>query len=286
MKIALYPSLSKEDAKTHISPIANFLKAKGAELFIDKAAKDFLPLPTVEEADTIDIFLVLGGDGTLLSCKQKYNHMENALFTAVNLGSLGFMTDIRLEDAELYFEDLMRKNFRVEERLMLQGTFGENEHHAVNDIVFHRGSIPNMILLEVTINGLSFNKFQADGLIIATPTGSTAYSLAASGPILDSKLQALLITPICVHGLTNRPFITGPDDLLEVTYLSNAGPIQVTVDGIKQFTLQQNETVRLQRSPHTFKLISYERHTLYETLRSKLHWYGSAKKTEPAHITK
>lgn len=277
MKIALYPSLAKEDAKFHVKPISEFLTQKGVKLYLDDSCKGLLPLPLVQEADSIDIFIALGGDGTLLSCKQKYGHFKDALFTAVNLGSLGFMADIRIEDAELYFQDLLSGNFAVEERAMLKAISPTNEtYHAVNDIVFHRGLIPNMITLKVEINGLAFNSFQADGLIIATPTGSTAYSLAAGGPILDSKLQALLITPICVHGLTNRPFVISPNDTIEVTYLSQHGPIQVTVDGLQHFSLNQHEKVVLKRSSRTFKLISYKRHTLYETLRSKLHWSGSS----------
>ena len=277
MKIALYPSLAKEDAKFHVQPISTFLSKKGVQLYIDDTCKDLLPLPLIDEADKIDIFLALGGDGTLLSCKQKYGHFEDALFTAVNLGSLGFMADIRIEDAELYFQDLLSGNFAVEERAMLEAISPLHKtYHAVNDVVFHRGLIPNMITLTVEINTMPFNSFQADGLIISTPTGSTAYSLAAGGPILDSKLQALLITPICVHGLTNRPFVICPNETIEVTYVSKHGPIQVTLDGLEHFTLHQHEKVTLRRSERTFKLISYNRHTLYETLRTKLHWSGSS----------
>ncbi len=276
--IGICPSSSKTLAPQFIKPIAEIFAKHGFNIFIDSSYTGLADLPKMDISTPIDIYITLGGDGTLLAFKQKYSQNENALFTSVNLGSLGFMADVRMEDFELYLSDLIHGDYSVDERIMLAGKSPSGEEFlSINEFVVHRNTIKNMILLEVTINDKYFNTFHADGLIVATPTGSTAYSLAAGGPIIDPKLKAFVLTPLCPHSLTSRPFVTPIDSKIKIQYFSGHGPIEGISDGFKSFPIHYQEKVTLELSSKTFKLISFtKRHTFYSTLRTKLHWKGKS----------
>lgn len=276
--IGICPSASKPLAPKFVRPIAEIFAKQGFNVYIDSDYKELTDLPSMHLTTPIDIYITLGGDGTLLAYKQKYSQNETALFTSINLGNLGFMADVRIEDFEVYLSDLIRGDYTVDERIMLEGTVPSGEKFlSINEFVVHRHSIKNMILLEVLINGEYFNTFHSDGLIIATPTGSTAYSLAAGGPILHPKLKAFVLTPLCPHTLTSRPFVIPPDSHIKIQYLSQHGTIEGISDGFKSYPIQYKEEVTLSLSPKTFKLISFhKRHTFYSTLRTKLHWKGKS----------
>ncbi len=274
--IGICPSASKALAPQFIKPIAEIFTKHGFNVFLDDSYKGLEELPRITSSTLIDIYITLGGDGTLLAFKQKYSKNESALFTSVNLGNLGFMADVRMESFELYLKDLIEGNYTVDERIMLEGFSPTGESFlAVNEFALHRNTIKNMILLEVHINDKYFNTFNSDGLIIATPTGSTAYSLAAGGPILDPHLKAFVITPICPHTLTSRPMVIPPESKISIQYLSHHGAIQGITDGFTSFPIHYQEVITLSLSSKTFRLISFhKRHTFYSTLRSKLGWRG------------
>ena len=276
--IGICPSSIKTLAPQFVKPIADIFAKNGFNVYIDSDYKGLSELPLMDTSTPIDIYITLGGDGTLLAFKQKYSQNEEALFTSVNLGSLGFMADVRMEDFELYLSDLIHGDYSIDERIMLEGISpGGEKFLSINEFVVHRNCIKNMILLEVTINGQYFNTFHSDGLIIATPTGSTAYSLAAGGPILDPKLQAFVLTPLCPHSLTSRPFVIPTDSKIKIQYFSHHGSIEGISDGYKSVPIDYQETVTLNLSPKTFRLISFtKRHTFYSTLRTKLHWKGKS----------
>lgn len=277
MKIGLCPSYKKAPAKNFVLPIVEYLQEKNIEVFLDEEMKDIFQLPVITKETPIDIFITLGGDGTLLYFVSKYIDHKDAVFTAINFGSLGFMADIRIEEFEVYLDDLIQNKWEAKSRVMIDATSPSGRNFfAVNDIVFHRGSIKSMVQLEVTINGVYFNTFQADGLIISTPTGSTAYSLAAGGPIMYPTLGALVITPICPHALTTRPFVIPDTSTLTITSLSKDEGVTATVDGLTSFSLTPGESSTVTLSDKTFKLISFpeKSNTFYATLREKLGWKG------------
>ena len=267
--IGLCPSRSKPQAHDVIEPIARFFTERGVHVYLDADFQAKSPLQRMHLDTPIDLYITLGGDGTLLAYKHKYRHNTNALFTAVNLGSLGFMADIRIEDIEHYFNDLIQGNYTIDERIMLEG----DTFFAVNDLVLHRQSIHNMILLEVHIDGEYLNTFNADGLIIATPTGSTAYSLASGGPILDPSIPAFVLTPICPHPITSRPIVIPATRQIQIQYKSKHGPIQGIIDGHDTFPILENQPITLRKSQNPFRLVTFRHHTYYATLRSKLHWH-------------
>jgi NAD+ kinase len=146
---------------------------------------------------------------------------------------------------------------------------------AVNEIVFHRARIPSLIDLVVYIDGVYLNTFSADGIIISTPTGSTAYSLAAGGPILTPDIEAFVLTPICPHTLSNRPIVIMPKNSIEVQYISPYGDIEVTYDGYSHFNIASQEIFTIKRSKEFFKLVVHPPYNYYQTLRTKLGWAGN-----------
>lgn len=276
MIIGLCPSKKKHAASKYIEPIANFLLKKGVKVLIDKESENPLSLPQFDAESSVDVLITLGGDGSLLYFKQKYASLKNVKYTAVNLGHLGFMADVPVEQIEPYLTDLVNHEYKVEERMMLDIKNPSGQHFdAVNDLVVYRSSIHNMIVLKVKIGDDDFNTFQADGLIISTPTGSPAYSLAAGGPLVHPKLKAFILTPICPHTLTSRPFVIPPESEINIQYISTQGPVDAVVDGIHSFALLPNESIQIVVSQRSFKLITFpKRNNFYATARAKLHWRG------------
>ena len=275
--VALLPAFTKSAAFDFIVPIKTYLEKKKCLIFSDESVADRFHLPKITDSTRIDVFITLGGDGTLCFYKQKYRHFKKVPFTAVNLGGLGFMADVKIEDLESYLDDLIAGKFLVEERLMLEASHRGKHSVAINDVVIHRGSNPSMIALKVHINDSYFNTFLADGIIIASPTGSSAYSLASGGPLMHPTLSAIVITPIAAHTLTNRPFVIADTSKIEIEYISSFEPVFATLDGLHQLPLQSGELISITRSQDTFDLISYpHRQDYFSTLRTKLHWKGSA----------
>jgi NAD+ kinase len=195
------------------------------------------------------------------------------------LGSLGFMADIPINDVFPSLEDLISNKYILEKRIILQGVTSKNEtFFAANDIVFHRGYNPSLVDIAVNVDNVFLNTFCADGIIIATPNGSTAYSLSAGGPILSPELDALVLTQICPHTISNRPFVLTADHEIKIKYLSRLKqPIKVHSDGLVHFDMQTNETFRIKKSGNKFKLVKLKRHNYFSTLRTKLNWTGKLK---------
>lgn len=268
MIVALFPNTNKENAINIATEICKFLKKSNFTVIgPDDIAHLFNGLPLSEH--TPDIIMPIGGDGTILQVIHEYKNL-NIPILGIHLGSLGFMTDIPLPDLYPSLENLVNKKFNIESRLVIQ-----TEHSfAVNDIVIHREPNHHIIDLAIHVDGKYLNTFAADGIIISTPTGSTAYSLAAGGPIIDPSLNAIVITPICPHTISNKPVVLSPQQDIEIQYLSNYNPITITYDGIEKFNLATNEKLSITYSEQKFKLINLGRREYFSTLRAKLHWSG------------
>ncbi len=277
MKIGICPSRDKAPAKNFVYPIMEHLHRHNVEVFIDDEVKGVFPLPLIEKDTEIDLFITLGGDGTLLYFASKYKDHKDPTFTAINFGSLGFMADIRIEEFEVYLDDIISGRWKTHHRIMLDALSPDGRmYFAVNDIVLHRGETKSMVELEVVIDGEYFNTFQSDGLIISTPTGSTAYSLAAGGPIIFPTLNVFVITPICPHTLTTRPFVIPDTSIIEIKSISKNSSITTTVDGLTSYQLEKDQVTTVKKSPSTFNLISFPNkdNSFYSTLRQKLGWKG------------
>lgn len=273
MKVALFLNNTKADAREIALGICNFLTEKKVVVLTEEKSLPNTKDLFSEDPQEIDFRISLGGDGTILRLVHRHPQIKAPL-VGVNLGGLGFLADVPTKDIYPCLQDLIDGNFGVQERIVMEGRDTTDHSIAVNDIVFHRAKNPSLIELAVHVDGTYLNTFSADGLIIATPTGSTAYSLAAGGPILSPLLEACVLTPICPHTISNRPLVLFPKQEIIVEYISQAEPIEVNFDGVKHLQLKTGESLKIGPSEIKFPLITFPRHDYFSTLRTKLNWSG------------
>lgn len=276
MIIALFPNSKKRNSKHVATTIRDYLVNHGVTVIVeDKDAKALGadPLSSVDP-DSIDFLISLGGDGTILGVIHDYPHIDKPIL-GINLGSLGFMADVPVSEVYPSLQDLLNGAFEIKERIMMEGVATrQNPLLAVNEFSIHRASNPSLIELAIHVDGVYLNTFAADGMIIATPSGSTAYSLAAGGPILTPELEAFVLTPISPHTISNRPIVLMPEQEIQIQYLSNLNPVEISADGIISHQMKTGDVFHLSKSKRTFKIVSLLQHDYFSTLRTKLGWTG------------
>ncbi|MDN3506264.1 MAG: NAD(+)/NADH kinase [Simkaniaceae bacterium] len=276
MIIAIFPHSQKKESKNLAIGITEYLTARGATVVAeDKMAKELgaAPLSKVDE-DQIEFLLSMGGDGTILRLVHEYNHLGAAI-VGINLGHLGFMADVPVSEIYPSLQDLIQGDYTIDERITLEGELADgSENFAVNDIVVHRGKNPSLVEMAIHVNGTYLNTFLADGLILSTPNGSTAYSLAAGGPIVTPDLESIIITPISPHTISNRPIVLSADQEIQIQYLSQRHPLEVSADGITNHELASGDVLKVRQSEKIFRLVNLTRHDYFATLRTKLGWSG------------
>ena len=229
-----------------------------------------------ELAARCHLMIVLGGDGTLLAAA-RHAHREAVSILAVNLGSLGFLTAVTTTELYDSLEQIIKGQHQLDCRKMLQiqvvRAGGENvTYHALNDAVLNKGAISRILDFETYVDGTFLNLFKADGLIVSTPTGSTAYCLAAGGPIVHPSVEAFIITPICSHTLTTRPLVVSDQSRIEVVLKTEAEAVFLTVDGQVGLALHSGDRIACELSQSRINLIRPAKKEFYEVLRSKLKW--------------
>lgn len=279
MIIALFPNTIKKQSTEIAIEISRFLLSRNVKVVAEDQSADWMgadPLSSVDPA-SITFIISLGGDGTLLRLIHSHPQL-NAPILGINVGSLGFMTEIPIHDIYPSLENLLNGNYQIQNRIMMDGRTASNETcFAVNEIVIHRALNPCLVDLAIYVDGLYLNTFSADGVIISTPSGSTAYSLAAGGPILTPELNAFVLTPICAHTISNRPIVLMPQKEISVQYISAHSPVEVVNDGFVQFKMATGDTFKLSRSERLFRLVCLPGHDYFSTLRTKLGWAGKLK---------
>lgn len=277
--IGVFPNTLKDPTLHITQQVCHFFKQRHMAVACEDliaSAVGAHPLSTIDPL-SLTFRISLGGDGTILRLIHQYPHLTAPLL-GINLGSLGFLADVPLQDLEVSLTDLCNGHYRVQRRMMLSGETSHGEHcQAVNEIVLHRAHNPSLIDLTVSVDDCLLNTFAADGLIVSTPTGSTAYSLAAGGPILTPELDAIIITPICPHTISNRPIVLKPHQFIEIRYLTKRLPIEISYDGIFSFSLPPQGTLTLSISNQHFPLVHLNRYDYFSTLREKLGWQGRLK---------
>lgn len=219
----------------------------------------------------------MGGDGTLLHAVRIIEGSEIPIL-GVNLGSLGFLTEVTQDELYSTLENVLNGRYSIERRMMIEAKIIKSDKviadfKALNDAVITEADIARMITLKVTINSEYLTTYKADGLIISTPTGSTAYSLAAGGPIIDPKMKVLMLTPICPHTLTVRPMIITEDSIITVEPISQNRAI-LTIDGQQVRSLVPPDKVEIRKASQEICLITPQQRSFYQVLRSKLRWSG------------
>ncbi len=226
-----------------------------------------------------DVAVILGGDGAILSTARRLGDNQIPAI-GVNLGKFGFLAEVLPGEFRQRFGDILEGRYRISARMMLRCSLRRDERTvaewlALNDVVASRGALSRLVGLGLLVDGTRATTYNGDGVIVATPTGSTAHSLSAGGPVLDPRVEALVVTPICPHTLTNRPVVLPAD--VEIALCAERTPVRVglTVDGQVYEEIAQGDRVVIRRARKTFQLIDLGLRTYYDTLREKLHWGGS-----------
>lgn len=276
MIIALFPNKTKKNSLKLAKEIAEFFsKNKVTAASEDDIAAEIncRPLSSIKKAD-IKFLISIGGDGTILGLSHKYSDL-NAPLIGINTGEIGFMADIPLKELYPCLEDILQNKFAIENRLMIEASYKSSTFFAANEVLIHRAANHRLIKISVDFGKSHLSTFAADGIIVATPNGSTAYSLAAGGPILYPQLEALVLTPICPHTISVRPIVLTANEEIKVQYLSkNEKPIDLIIDGIDVCPIQTNDVITIRKSKKTFKVVKLFRHNYFSTLNSKLGWSG------------
>ena len=273
--VAIFPKIEKPYFKNLAKEVATFLRKKNIEVVVedDKAALFNMPPLSSVNPKEVELLITMGGDGSILRIVHAYKNLS-APTLGINLGHLGFMADVQVTNLIACLEDLVNKKFSIQGRIMIEGSSPSGENFfAMNDCVLHRAKNPSLIEVAIYVDDRYLNTFEADGVILATSNGSTAYSLAAGGPIISPEIEAFVLTPICPHTISNRPIVLTPSEI-RIEYLSKYKPIEVVTDGLFRFELQTGEAITLRKSPKKFELVQLDRTDFFETLRGKLGWAG------------
>jgi len=227
-------------------------------------------------ASKADLVVVLGGDGTMLATSRLVGDAD-ALVLGINYGGLGYLTDFRIEEMYTALEAILEGDFEVDRRVQLDAEHFRDgkslvKGRVLNDIVINKAAIARIIEIEVRLNGLFVNSFRADGLIVATPTGSTAYNLSAGGPIVYPSMNAVVLTPICPFTLTNRPIVVPDRAEIELKLIGEHKGVLLTLDGQTGIPLNSGDTVLIRKSETTFNLVQPPNRNYFDVLRNKLKW--------------
>jgi NAD+ kinase len=249
-------------------------KERGFQVHWDQS--DETETESCSSPESLDLVVVLGGDGTLLKAARLYG-AHDAPVLGVNLGGLGFLTEIGLDELLPIVDRVFQGEYQTETRMVLTAQINHagQDYPGVpflNDMVINKGAVARIIDLETSIDGLFLTSYRGDGLIVATPTGSTAYNLAAGGPILHPSLKTIILTPICPFTLTNRPIIVQDDAVIEIRLGSKAKEVWLTFDGQVGYPLEVGDVVRVQKAEKPIRLIKNPFINYFEILRTKLKW--------------
>jgi NAD+ kinase len=280
--IGIFPNRAKSGVAVVLDKIIKQLRAQSVKIFlpVETAASlgySELALPRDIMKNQIDLAITLGGDGTLLSTTRDIA-AAGIPICGINLGRLGFLTEVELPEVDDKITKLIHRDYEIEERLMLDAIVRKDGHDmkissALNDVVITKGGFSRMLRLQLHIDDVFTANYQADGLIIATSTGSTGYSLSAGGPIINPNLKIVLITPICPHTLSARSLIISSDEKVRVTPESANADVVLTVDGQIVHHLTPGDEVIIKRTAYSAKFVKFAGKSYYETLRTKL-WRG------------
>jgi NAD+ kinase len=236
---------------------------------IDKVADDKL-------AASVDLILVLGGDGTMIATARLMGETEVPVL-GVNFGGLGYLAEFRIEELYTGLESILAGNYRLDKRVMLDVELRRGEervtrNRVLNDVVINKSALARIIEIEANLNQQFVNSFRADGLIVSTPTGSTAYNLSAGGPVIFPSMNAVVITPICPFTLSNRPIVVPDDAVIELRLKTDQQDVALTLDGQVGFPLEVEDRVVISKSKTTFNLVQPMNRNYFDVLRDKLRW--------------
>lgn len=281
--VGLFGKYADPSVSSTLRTLSDFLRARGVEILLDEAtarvwADHHLQVASRDHiGEHCDLAIVVGGDGTLLNAARSLAAHRIAL-VGINLGRLGFLTDISPDDIEERLGEILAGHYREDHRFLLHCSIlrdGEqiSESDAFNDVVVHKWEVARMLEVETYVDGRFLTRMRADGLIVSTPTGSTAYALSGGGPILEPGLDAIILVPICPHTLSNRPIVIHGGSLIEVVVGGSTNShAQVTCDGQINLGLISGDRIRIRKKEQGIRLIHPADYDHFHTLRAKLNW--------------
>ena len=277
LKVMIVANLEKDGATLLIEEISSYLDSLGIEVVVfSYSGKTEIP-----ELERADLVFSLGGDGTVLFCSRIVESLSIPIL-AVNIGDFGFITEISKHEWKSAFTRYQNGQLNLSRRVMIKVMVERNGvrvafHKGLNDAVISSNGISNIIRLNLKINETDLGKYRADGIIVATPTGSTAYSISAGGPILDPEMEALIINPICPFTLSNRPIVVSGNEVIHITVEEDQRTdVILSVDGQDAYPLKPGDEIIVERSQTKALLIRSDKRNFYDILRSKLNWSGGA----------
>ncbi|WP_231969295.1 NAD kinase [Polynucleobacter necessarius] len=280
-RVALVGKYQAAGIEKRLNDLSKLLRGLGCEVFLEAATAQHLGLQefSIKTADdfagAIDLVVVLGGDGTILGIGRQLAGNDVPL-VGINMGRLGYMTDIPIQSVQVILPKILAGEYEADTRTLLDAVVirnGVEINHALalNDVVVNRSGISGMVELAVHVNGSFMYNQRSDGLIVSTPTGSTAYALSAGGPILHPRVAGILLAPIAPHSLSNRPIVL-PEDSLTIIEVVDGREVIINFDMQSQTDLQTGDRIEVRQSQKTITLLHPRSHSDYKTLREKLHW--------------
>ena len=283
-RVGLLANTDKQSSRPLVRKAASLIRATGRAVSADAATAKLagLTLPVFPDAASlareVDLLIIFGGDGTMLRVAREIAGSKTLLI-GINVGSLGFLTDVTAEQLPLALKQIWAGETMLETRPLIEATGRDGTSRiaesALNDFVIGRGAAPRLIELEVSVDGEVLTNYRCDGIIICSPTGSTAYSLSAGGAVVSPNAEVFTLTPICPHTLSNRSVIISLRSTVRVRVLSQRAETILTADGQKMIPLAFGDLVTIRRSRQGIRLLHLAGSSFFETLRRKLHWSGS-----------
>ncbi|MGL4774614.1 MAG: NAD(+)/NADH kinase [Clostridium sp.] len=268
-KVAIAINPSKDDTGSILKDIKRKLM-KGFDLCDIKVINSF----EVEKEDSLEdleLIVVLGGDGTILSVARKIVQKTNAPILGINIGNLGFLSSIEEHDIDAAIQEIKNSNYKLQSRMMLKAESTDKlSHNALNDVVISRGTLSRIVKFSVYIDGLEYASFKGDGLIVSTPTGSTAYSFSAGGPLIYPTLDVITLTPICPHTKSMEPIVIGGDSVIEIYAQNGNEEMYLTLDGQEAIKLDDGAKVTIKKEKKRVNIILFKDYDYFKVLRAKL----------------
>jgi NAD+ kinase len=278
-KIGIIGKTGKLETLDILKELVPWLKSRGHEVYVDIENATVMNIegtPRSQISSLIDMIIVLGGDGTMIGVARLVAE-KGIPILGVNIGGLGFLTAVSRDELYEVLDRVLVDDCHVEERIMLNACVLRHseciaEYVVMNDVVVNKGALARIVDLETYVNNTYISTFKADGLIVSTPTGSTAYALSAGGPILYPTINSIVLAPICPHTLTNRPIVLPDDVKIEIMLRSRNEDVFLTLDGQMGFSLRQNDIIEVKKSQYRAKLYIPCERDYFEIIRTKLKW--------------
>lgn len=282
MVIAVFGNTLRPDTISEVKHIVEFLQLRGITVVLSPELRHNVfsrDIPSVEDyvattGETIDFAISVGGDGTFLTTASMVGHL-NIPILGINCGHLGYLAEVQTGDVDYVLDQLINNQYTIEKRCMLEVSSSKGgkivSPFALNEVAILKSGLSSMITVEVTLNGEFLHSYKADGLLVATPTGSTAYNLSVGGPLLDPHVNAIILSPVATHSLNIRPLVVQDDSKIDLKISSRNGNYMVSVDGRSQ-VVNQDIQLHIERSSRTIKLVRVSGQTFMRSLKDKLNW--------------